>query len=205
MSRSEYYEQMKALARTTRCQYEIRSCRVLRTDLRRIYKDQGIVIDLWPHKFKGLRGAYFYDDAGPAVMLAKGLPVDPMIFTMAHELKHHLVDRHLTLALCDQTNQAAEIEIGAEVFAAEFIYPESDFMNDYMRLGTKDCTPEALVRLKHSNQTTLSYAGLAKRAEFLGLARAGSLQNFRGWKKLEEEVFGVPLYKRLLIRDRGYV
>jgi len=63
---------------------------VLRSDLRRIYRTEGIRIDLWPYKFKGLRGAYFNDELGPTVLLAKGLPQDPMVFTMAHELKHHV-------------------------------------------------------------------------------------------------------------------
>jgi Zn-dependent peptidase ImmA (M78 family) len=163
------------------------------------------VIDLWPHKLRGLRGAYFNDELGPTVMLAKDLPSDPLIFTMAHELKHHLVDRHLSISFCDRTNESEQIEIGAEIFAAELIYPEDDFVKDYKQLNVKGCTPEILVRLKQSNQTTLSYAGLAKRAEFLGFAPAGSLQKYRGWKKLEEQLFGVPLYKRLLLKSRGYV
>jgi hypothetical protein len=40
---------------------------------------QGIRIDLWDHKFKRLRGAYFNDELGPTVMLCKGLPEDPMV------------------------------------------------------------------------------------------------------------------------------
>jgi hypothetical protein len=58
-----------------------------------------------------------------------------------------------------------------------------------------------IVHLKHDTRTTLSYTGLAKRATFLGLAPAGSLDNVR-WKKLEEEIFGEPFYKQLL-RRRG--
>jgi len=84
---------MRNLALETRAKYALTSSRVLKSDMRRIYKDQGIHIDLWPYKLKKLRGAYFNDEGGPSVMLAKGLPDDPMIFTMGHELKHHLVDR----------------------------------------------------------------------------------------------------------------
>jgi Zn-dependent peptidase ImmA (M78 family) len=205
MNKSEYYQQMRLLARATRDQYGLLTSRVMRNDLRRIYKDQGIAIDLWPHKLRGLRGAYLNDEFGPSVMLAKELPLDPMIFTMAHELKHHLVDRHLAISFCDQSNQSQEIEIGAEIFAAELIYPEQMFLKDLQAMNAISCSPEILVRLKQSTQTTLSYAGLAKRAEFLRLAPSGSLQKFRGWKKLEEQIFGTPLYKKILIRKRGYV
>jgi len=80
---------MRSLAREVRQQYGLIAPRVLKSDMRRIYKDQSIRIDLWPHVFKQIRGAYFDDECGPTVMLRAALPQDPMIFTMGHELKHH--------------------------------------------------------------------------------------------------------------------
>ena len=199
MSRFAYYEQMKALARQIRLEHHLHTARVLRSDLRRLYRAYGIKIDLWPYKFRGLRGAYFDDDLGPTVVLARQLPPEPMIFTMAHELKHHLVDRGLGLSYCDPSNAREPIEIGAEIFAAELIFPEQEFVKclRQMGIGPRRCTPEVLVRLKHETETTLSYTGLAKRAEFLNFALAGSLAKVQ-WKKLEEQIYGEPLYKRLL-------
>jgi Zn-dependent peptidase ImmA (M78 family) len=204
MSRSQYYEELKKLARETRAQYGIASVRVLRSDLRRIYSDQGIRIDIWDHKLKNLRGAYFNDELGPTVMLSGGLPEDPMVFTMAHELKHHIADSGLSVSYCDYSNQTERIEIGAEVFAAELIYPEFQFASDMQVRGIAigGCTPEAIVRLKRETRTTLSYAGLVKRAEFLGFAPAGVLQGVR-WKKLEESIFGLPIYKQIRARRSG--
>jgi Zn-dependent peptidase ImmA (M78 family) len=190
---------MRLLAGQIRDQYGLQTPRVLKSDLRRIYKDQGIHIDLWPYKLRKLRGAYFNDAEGASVMLARGLPDDPMIFTMGHELKHHLVDRDSIVALCDPSNQSAEIEIGAEIFAAEMIYPECMFRDDLLRLGVTigSCTAEQLVTLKRETKTTLSYAGIAKRAEFLGFAPQNSLAKV-AWKKLEESIYGVPFYKQRL-------
>jgi Zn-dependent peptidase ImmA (M78 family) len=204
MSRSHYYEALKNLARETRAEYGIASVRVLRSDLRRIYADQGIRIDLWDHKLKKLRGAYFNDELGPTVMLSKGLPEDPMVFTMAHELKHHLTDSDLSVSYCDYSNQTEEIEIGAEVFAAELIYPEGQFATDLQARGIAmgGCTSEVIVRLKRETRTTLSYAGLVKRAEFLGFATPGVLQGVK-WKKLEESIFGLPFYKQIKARRSG--
>ncbi len=198
MNRSDYYDQMKALARCTRASYELTTPRVMKSDLRRIYKDKGIHIDLWDRKFKQMRGAYFHDDLGPTVVIVKGLPDDPTVFTMAHELKHHLVDSHLAIACCEDNPRNAMIEIGAEVFAAEFLFPEGDFCRILNEMGVKPgaCTAETLVRLKHGTQTTLSYAGLSKRAEFLKFADEGSFAKI-GWKKLEEKIYGEPLYKRI--------
>lgn len=202
MTRSEYYEQMRILAREMRTRYNLTSPRVLRSDLRRVYRDQKIRIDLWPHRLREVRGAYFHDELGATVMLVKGLPEDPMVFTMAHELKHHLVDQSLPIACCSDRNANQHIEIGAEIFAAEFIYPEQDFLSELARRGVKagECSPEALVRLKHDTRTTLSYAGLAKRATFLKLAPAGSLEKIR-WKNLEEQLYGEPVYKRIRRRS----
>lgn len=198
MNRARYYRDMQALARATREMHGLTTPCVRRSDLRAIYRAYGVQVDLWPHRLREVRGAYFNDEIGPTVMLAKGLPEDPMVFTMAHELKHHLVDRDLPVACCSDRNADQHIEIGAEIFAAELIYPEQDFIDALgaMGIGARRCTPEVLVELKRETRTTLSYAGLSKRAAFLGFAAPGNLDRVR-WKKLEETLFGEPLYKKL--------
>lgn len=199
MIRSEYYDQLKVLARETRQKYGLNTPRVLKSDLRRIYRDQGIKIDLWPYKFKKVRGAYFNDEnGGPSVLILKGLPDEPFIFTMAHELKHHLADQSLNVAMCDDTNENQPIEIGAEVFAAELIFPEADFCH-WLRsrgIGENQCTPEILIKLKRDTKTTMSYAGLVKRAIFNRFAQKSALAGIQ-WKKLEERLYGEPIYKRI--------
>ena len=195
---------MRTLARATRERYGLTTPRVQRSHMRAIYKDQKIHIDLWAHRLREVRGAYFNDDLGATVMLSKGLPEDPMVFTMAHELKHHLVDRDLLVACCSDRNANQHIEIGAEIFAAELIFPEQDFIDAMEAKGIVrgHCTAETIVRLKRETRTTLSYAGLAKRAAYLKFARAGSLDGVR-WKKLEQQIFGEPLYKKLLRHRRA--
>lgn len=214
-SRTAYYKRMKALARQVRAEYELNTPRVTRSELRKIYRKEGIRVDLWPPKphsngrprgrtLRSLRGAYFNDDLGPSVLIARHLPEDPRVFTMAHELKHHRVDNHLVCVVCDTSNENEMIEIGAEVFAAELIFPEVDFVNLLGELGVSigDCQPKHLVQLKRETRTTLSYTGLAKRAEFLELAPRGSLHGVH-WKRLEEQIYGEPLYKRLRRPPRG--
>jgi Zn-dependent peptidase ImmA (M78 family) len=176
---------MKELARQTRTRFGLQTPRVLRSDLRRIYKAEGIAIDLWPHRLKKLRGAYFDDDIGPTVMLAKGLPEGPMVFTMAHELKHHLADRGRPLSYCDASNESDPIEIGAEVFAAELIYPEEDFTKDLAQQGVFKgrCTANSLIKLKHDTRTTLSYTGQRERSSLvLPLQESLRRSNGRSWK-----------------------
>jgi Zn-dependent peptidase ImmA (M78 family) len=195
--RSAYYEKMKLLAREVRSDFGLITPRVLKSDLRRIYKKYGIRIDLWPHGFRKVRGAYFTDENGVSVLIDRRLPDDPLIFTLAHELKHHLVDSALGLSYCGSDNETEPIEIGAEVFAAELIFPERDFVIylTNMGVGYGECKPENLVRLKHETKTTLSYMGLVKRAEFLGFVAKDAFKSVR-FQKLEEQIYGVPFYKR---------
>lgn len=202
MKRYQYYEDLKARARAVRAEHGLDSPRVLRSDMRRIYKHYGIRIDLWPYKLKNLRGAFFGGSLGPSVMLRKDLPPDPMIFTMGHELKHFLEDSELQVSYCNDENKDEAIEIGAEIFAAELIFPEQDFIA-YMRqngIAENCCTAEDIVRLKNNTRTTLSYEGLKKRATLLHFAEKGSLDGVK-WKLLEKKMYGVPYY---LIKRPGH-
>jgi hypothetical protein len=200
VNQQAYYEDLKQLARQVRAEFGLHSPRVVESDLRRIYEQNGIVIDDWPYRLRNLRGAFISDHLGSTVMLASGLPQDPKVFTMAHELKHFYRDRHLGVSYCDQSNLGKTLEIGAEIFAAELLFPDKDFVSQMctMRVGTNQCLPRTLVWLKQKTRTTLSYAGLAIKAERLGYAPPRSLTTIKTWRKFEE-IYGerarrVPTY-----------
>jgi Zn-dependent peptidase ImmA (M78 family) len=184
---NDYYYDLKQLARQVRAENGLTSPRVTPSDMRRIYFRNGIEIDLWPYRLRNLRGAFICDELGTTVMLAKNLPQDPMVFTMAHELKHFYRDRDLGVSYCDQSNITRTLEIGAEIFAAELIFPDLDFIAQLnkMRIRKDQCLPLNLVELKHRTKTTLSYAGLAIKAERLRFAPANSLTKVKTWRKLE--------------------
>jgi Zn-dependent peptidase ImmA (M78 family) len=184
---NDYYDDLKRLARQVRAENGLNSPRVTPNDMRRIYFRNGIEIDLWPYRLRNLRGAFICDKLGTTVMLAKNLPQDPMVFTMAHELKHFYRDRNLGVSYCDQSNITKTLEIGAEIFAAELIFPDREFIAQLnkMRIRKDQCLPHTLVELKHTTRTTLSYAGLAIKAERLRFAPANSLTKVKTWRKLE--------------------
>jgi hypothetical protein len=46
-----------------------------------------------------------------------------------------LVDRNSIVSLCDPSNQSTAIEIGAEIFSAELIYPEQMFCDHLLAMG----------------------------------------------------------------------
>ena len=187
MNTHNYYEDLKALARQVRAEHGLSSPRVLPGDLMRIYAQYGIELDEWPYRFRNLRGAFINDHLGTTIMIAKGLPQDPMVFTMAHELKHFFRDRDLGISYCDQSNLNKSLEIGAEIFAAELLFPDRDFIAQMKLMGirTNQCLPKDLIRLKRQTGTTLSYAGLAIKAERLGFAPAHSVTTIKTWRRLE--------------------
>jgi len=195
MDRFQYYESLKTKAQQLREEFGLSGSRVLRTDLRKICKAYGVKIDLWPYKLRRVMGLYMRDDLGATIMIHKGLPPEPTIFTMAHEFKHHLCDEPTT---CTEFGQDSQIEIGAEVFAAELIFPDILFAEimQTMKISKGQCTSNDLVQLKWETKTTLSYTGLAKKACFLGY---GSRADFLGvrWKRLEHDMYGVPFYLRM--------
>lgn len=212
MDRASYYRQMRELAREQRLLAELEGARVLKSDLRKLFKYHGVQVDLWPisgavrrKALKNLRGAYIdHPVSGPCVMISRDIPDEPQIFTMAHELKHHLVDRGSITAFCHEANTSDVIEIGAEVFAAELIFPQQLFIDTLTGMGVVrgGCQASDIVKLKRDTQTTLSYAGLAKRAEFMRFAPVDSLKGVK-WKKLEESIYGEPVYKRIIRQRRS--
>jgi len=188
MNLTNDYYYLKTLARKVRVEHGLTTPRVTEDDLQRIYSKEGIEVDFWPYRLKHLRGAFFYDDLGASVMVAASLPQDPKVFTMAHELKHFLTDKNLGISYCDQSNVGKSLEIGAEIFAAELLLPDKFFVEYMEKIKVKrgQCDPNALVRLKIDTRTTLSYAGLAIKAEQLRYAPPKSLTKTKGWRKLED-------------------
>lgn len=118
MKHTSYYSEMRELALEVRECHEISGADLSIRDMWRIYRSEGIEqLHFWPG-FEILRGAYFGDHFKVTVMIAAGLPDEPAIFTIAHELKHHLVDSGSGAVMCLSEDQKQRIEIGAEVFAA---------------------------------------------------------------------------------------
>ncbi len=203
MGAHEYYENMKALAREVRTRYGVRTDALGLSEMRRIYRLEGITIDFWPYKLRKVRAAYLIHDGVPHVLINKSMkPIEPRLFSMAHELKHHYADRNLAMKAplgcrIDFSDRGLPvIEIGAEVFAAEFIFPESEFRAWVQDgLGDHHCTAEKVVHLKRVCPAKVSYTYLVKRLTRLGYVSLGAFTDVQ-FTKLEERLFGLPFYKR---------
>jgi Zn-dependent peptidase ImmA (M78 family) len=199
------YEALKRLALLKRGQYGVSTASLNLVVVRKIYSGEGIRIDPW--KFPAtIRAAYMSDDNDPSVAINKTLPREPKLFSLVHELKHHYVDRLLIengQIRCGDYNQNQVIEVGAEVFAAEFIYPESEFLDRVKSLNIRPgkCSPEEVVRLKRECEACVSYQFLRKRLIRLGFADSQAFDKVQ-FQKLEEHIYGLPIYKQEWFKRR---
>lgn len=204
MSRHAYYEDLKALAREKRAEHDVDTAAFGLREVRRIYKNEDVRVDYWPLPYK-IKALYMCADGDCSVAVQRKLPDEPKLFALVHELKHHYCDRDALgngVIHCGDYNANDVIEIGAEVFAAEFIYPEAEFATDIARMGITQWTPEHVVLLKRGCKAKVSYMYLCKRLERLGLIRRGQFSDVR-FQKLEESMFGVPYHRRYRARARA--
>ena len=199
MFRSEYYSVMKALAAEKRAAYNVTTQGIGLQFIRGIYKAEGVTIDLWDLPAR-IRGAYMCDDGDPSVLINRNLPKEPRVFAMVHELKHHYCDRKAVAKgqiKCGDYNANEAIEIGAEIFAAEFIFPEAEFLqaveNEEIEAGK--CTAEDVVRLKRACGAPVSYKFLQKRFEWFEIIEPKQFAKVQ-FQKLEEQLYGLPIYKQ---------
>lgn len=197
MTRNAYYEDLKLLALQKRVEYRVNTAAFGLSEVRAIYKQEGIRIDHWPLPRK-VKALYMCDDGDCSVALQPTLPYEPKLFALIHELKHHYRDRDALGAgviHCGDYDANELIEKGAEVFAAEFIYPEAEFAEFLNNLGLTVRHASDIVEIKCNCKAKVSYQFIRKRLERLGHISAGQFAGVQ-FQKLEDQIYGVPFYRR---------
>jgi Zn-dependent peptidase ImmA (M78 family) len=207
IDRKMYYLQMQALANGIREKHGVSTDSLGLSKMRSIYIQEGIKLDLWPHKMKRVRAAYLIEEGQAYVLLNKSIkPVEPRLFALAHELKHHLTDQELAkknlLGCTTDFASRSAIEIGAELFAAEFIFPLEEFRAWVAScLGSAPCGADEIVQLTRQSPAKISYAFLVKRLEWMGMVARGEFSKFQ-FVKHEHRLYGLPFYLRRLDHRR---
>lgn len=200
MSRSQYYNELRALALAKRAEYGVVTATLNLTVVRNIYKKEGIAIDLQKLKGYKIKAAYYCDNHDYSVLVSKDLPREPKLFALVHELKHHYRDQEEILSgeiRCGDYNANELIEKGAEVFAAEFIYPEAEMkaLISQMDITAANVTAERIVEFKRNAPASVSYTFVRKRFARFEICPMEQYKNVQ-FTKLEEEIHGLPIYKQ---------
>jgi Zn-dependent peptidase ImmA (M78 family) len=203
--RADHYETMKLLAAQKRKQHGVVTARLGLQKIRAIYKAESIVIDLWKTS-SHIRAVYMCDGDDPSVLVNRTLPKEPRLFAMVHELKHHYCDQAALKngeIRCGDYNANELIEKAAEVFAAEFIYPEQEFLKcaESHRLVPGKVTPETVVEFKRVCGAPVSYKFLTKRLEWFSFIERGQFAKVK-FQKLEYQIYGTPIYRQPWFRAR---
>lgn len=196
---SEYYRQMKLLAEQKRVEFNVASKKMGLKLIREVYKIECIKIDYQNLKSSRIRASYFCEDGDCSVLVKKNLPAVQRLFALTHELKHHFVDRESIengKFECGNYNKNKKIEIGAEVFAAEFIFPELEMRQSLADFGiTKETiTPKKIVEYKKNCGIPISYTFIKKRITWFRLIKNGEYDNVK-FQSIEEGLFPNP-FKR---------
>ena len=191
---------MRALALAKRSQYSVKTASLNLQVMRGIYKAEKIKIDRWDIKGYKIRASYFCEDDNYSVLLNRNLPREPKLFSLVHELKHHYTDQRLLKdgkIVCGDYNANEAIEIGAEIFAAEFIYPENEMRKliDKLDITNENCTAEKVIEFKRICPALVSYSFFVKRFEWFGLCERGEYKKVK-FQRLEEKMYGLPIYKQ---------
>lgn len=192
MEAKDHYTEARNLAKSIRLKYGLTTSRVMVNDLRKIFREEGIDrLDYWDKFSARIKGAYFRDEYGCTVVISKRLinQIEPKVFTMAHELKHHLVDEVAGVSFCSDDNEKAQLERAADAFASELIYPASLLIQDMKKRGIEKemCSADDIVRIKHETRTTLSHYALALKATRLGYCNESVLKT--RWHTLRNKLY----------------
>lgn len=196
MSASSQFDHLKQLARDKRKQHGVDTANFGLKQVREIYKAEGIRIDYRPlGKIKAL---YMCDDDHYSVGVRRDLPNEPKIFALIHELKHHYCDQEILKSgriHCGDFNMNDPIEIGAEKFAAEFIYPIREFAHDVSLLNIQEWSETDIINFKRNCKAKVSYAYICRRLTELRLI---GFNQFKGvqFQKREYDIFGLPYHLR---------
>ncbi len=187
------------MAKAKRIEHGVRTSDLNVNVLKKILKKEGVRVDLVSAVGNRIRAAYFSDEDGCSILLKKSLPQEPKMFALAHELKHHLMDRELIAEgkiRCGDYNKNKAIEIAAEVFAAEFIFPEEEMCDFVSGLGitTGACSKEQIVEIKRQSPVSISYIFIRKRLTRMGIIDKGQYGDVQ-FQKLEEIIYP-SLYKQ---------
>lgn len=190
---SEYYRQMKLLAQQKRAEFSVVSNKIGLKFIREIYKSEGIIIDYRDIKSPRIKAIYFCDEVEKSVGVKRSLPDEPKIFSLIHELKHHFVDRENILNcdfICGDYNANKKIEIGAEFFAAEFIFPEMEMLKSLTDFGInkETVTDKKVVEFKVNCGVKISYEFITKRLKRFGIAEKETFAKTK-FQKLEDELY----------------
>jgi Zn-dependent peptidase ImmA (M78 family)/transcriptional regulator with XRE-family HTH domain len=131
------------------------------SNLTKLLEDNGIIVIAYDFKTEALDGFTIHGakDILPIIYFNSVFPGERIRLTLAHELGHLIMHRYI--------QESRDIEKEAFAFAAEFLMPANDIMQDLRYINTIKLNIEMLLRLKRKWKVSMN--ALLKRAEDLNV------------------------------------
>jgi Zn-dependent peptidase ImmA (M78 family) len=131
------------------------------SNLTKLLEDNGILVITYDFKTEALDGFTIHGakDILPVIYFNSVFPGERIRLTLAHELGHLIMHHHI--------QESRDIEKEAFAFAAEFLMPANDIMQDLRYINTIKLNIEMLLRLKRKWKVSMN--ALLKRAEDLNV------------------------------------
>jgi Zn-dependent peptidase ImmA (M78 family) len=131
------------------------------SNLTKLLEDNGIIVIAYDFKTEALDGFTIHGakDILPIIYFNSVFPGERIRLTLAHELGHLIMHRHI--------QESRDIEKEAFAFAAEFLMPTNDIMQDLRYINTIKLNIELLLHLKRKWKVSMN--ALLKRAEDLNV------------------------------------
>lgn len=137
------------------------------------------------------------DNVLPLIFFNSTFPGERIRFTSAHELGHLVMHQQL------ETEDMREIEKEANLFAAEFLMPQHDILQELRLMNTSKLSLEFLLRLKMKWKVSMS--ALLKRTEDLHIITKNQAQylwmqiSSKGYRKAEP--YPIPIESPSLLNE----
>jgi Zn-dependent peptidase ImmA (M78 family)/DNA-binding XRE family transcriptional regulator len=130
-------------------------------NLTKLLEDNGILVITYDFKTESLDGFTIHGakDVLPIIYFNSVFPGERIRLTLAHELGHLIMHRHI--------QESHDIEKEAFAFAAEFLMPAKDIIHDLRYINTMKLNVEMLLQLKRKWKVSMN--ALLKRSEDLNV------------------------------------
>ncbi len=187
----------EAIARLTRRNLRLPNGPI--NNVTKILEDNGIFIISFDFETELLDGFTIHgnDNVLPLIFFNATFPGERIRFTAAHELGHLVMHQQL------ETEDNREIEKEANLFAAEFLMPQHDILQELRFMNTNKLSLEFLLRLKMKWKVSMS--ALLKRIEDLNIITKNQAQylwmqiSSKGYRKAEP--YPIPIESPSLLNE----
>lgn len=181
-------------AKTIRRLAGFQTLRIGARDLKRfMIENAPIQIDRWPTG-NSVKTLWYRSQDSWNLAIDSRLPREPYIWSLAHSLKHVVLDEMVSGSACNPKEKLCR---DANRFAQEFLFPDDIFRSLVREFtgGQRQVSASDMVHIKVQSGTPLSYRTLIYKAERCRLGNSDELLDV-DFARVERQIYGFFDFKK---------